>query len=144
MPIIVATMLATLVSGALLLPGFLYVRLEWDIPWRLASDARIGIAALHLVTGFFSLMILGGLWSVHMRSQWRHHLHRRSGLITSIALVLLAATGAGIYYLSGEDTSLAASVTHVVVGILFGVAFGWHALAGHRRATRSRAIVRGE
>lgn len=141
MPLILSAMGAGFVTGALLLPGFLYVRLEWEVPWRLPSDARIGIAAAHLLSGCLALVILGALWSVHVRTHWRHREHRQSGLTTATCLLVLAVTGAGIYYLSGEESSLAASGSHVLVGVMFGVIFSWHALVG-RRARRSRAASR--
>lgn len=126
---------ALFVSGCLLATITLDLRLEWDMPWRL-SGQRIPVAALHGLLAFVMLGILGAVWSMHMRFNWRHRKHRVSGSGLVILWLLLMLTGVGIYYLGNERASLIASLAHLGTGLLVVFWYGWHVWSGRNRSGR--------
>lgn len=129
------TIVATLfVSGCMLATITLDLRLEWDIPWRLDGGQRVSVAALHCLLAFVMLGILGALWSMHMRFNWRHHKHRGSGLGLVILWLLLMLTGVGIYYLGSEWAAFTASMAHLGTGLLVVFWYGWHVWLGRKTA----------
>jgi heme A synthase len=123
-------------SGCLLAPTTLDTRLEWDVPWQLDGAQRVLTASLHGLLAFIMLGIVGALWSVHMRFNWRHRKHRRSGLGLAILWLLLMLTGVGIYYLGDAQASRAAAVFHLAAGMLVIFWYAWHVLLGRRQSRR--------
>jgi hypothetical protein len=135
-PALLAGSLGLYLSGCLLAPTTLQLRAEWELAWRLGADARIGMAALHAVLAFAVLMFVGALWSVHMRSGWRRHRHKGSGLLVVLPTLLLALTGVGVYYLADEALSNLAALVHLVLGMPLLLPFVWHLVAGRRLRRR--------
>lgn len=131
-PALIGAMLLMLLSGALLAPTTLVLRGELAVPWRLAAGARIGWAAAHAAGGFALLMLVGALWSVHMRSGWRRRRQRASGLVLGVLLLALAASAVVIYYAGDEAVGAAAAFLHLGLGVLLVLPFGWHWLRGRR------------
>ncbi|MFP5391726.1 MAG: hypothetical protein ACLGI6_09290 [Gammaproteobacteria bacterium] len=134
---LLCVLLLVLVTGVLLAPTTLVMRFEMDVPWRLPGDARTWAAAGHAAVGFAMLMMLGFLWSVHMRSGWRRRKHRASGITVAVLLLLLAVSAVGVYYLGEETLGAAAAAVHLGVGLLAVLPFGWHWIAG-RRSVRAQ------
>jgi integral membrane sensor domain MASE1 len=132
-PALIAAMLLMLLSGALLAPTTLALRGEVTLPWRLAAGARIGWAAAHAAGGFALLMLVGALWSIHMRSGWRRRRQRASGLMLGMLLLALAASSVVIYYAGDEAVGTAAAFLHLGLGVVLVLPFGWHWLHGRRR-----------
>jgi hypothetical protein len=91
-----------------------------------------------VVAAFGALALIGALWSVHMRLNWRLRRNRGSGLGVAIVLVLLGATSIGIYYFGDELWSTAASIVHTLAGVAAAAVFAYHWLAG-RKIARDRA-----
>ena len=128
-----------LLSGLLLTPGALEMRLEWDIPWRLPGGWRVGVAAAHALGAFLGLFVIGALASVHMRAGLRRRQSLWSGFTTATTFGLLALTGLGVYYVAAESASVWLSVGHLVLGILAVVPVVVHTIRGRRlRAIRLR------
>jgi hypothetical protein len=123
-------------TGLLLGPTTLEMRAAWAPAWRLPADTRLGMAALHATLGLLMMVALGALWSVHMRAGWRKRRQRGSGLLLAAALLWLAITAVGVYYLADEFLANVAGLSHLAVGGLLLLPFAWHALKGHRRRTR--------
>ena len=139
-----SVLVALFATGTLLAPTILDLKLEWDMPWRLASDQRIGVAALHTLLSFLTLTLIGALWSVHMRSGWKRRSNHHSGLGLIVVMLLLLITGIGIFYLGDEDNAMIASLGHMAIGGMLPVIFSYHALAGYQKARRRIASnVRG-
>lgn len=131
----VATMLLLFLTGVLLAPGTLMLKAELDLPWRLASSARVLMAALHAAGGFAMMLMLGALWSVHMRAGWRRRSQRVSGAVVATILLVLAVTAVLIYYLGDETLGAATALIHLAIGHALVVSFVWHWVRG-RRARR--------
>jgi hypothetical protein len=119
------------VTGFLLIPNALEMRLDWDVSWHLPGAVRLTIVALHATVAFLVASQLGALWSVHMRIGWRHHKNLKTGLGLVAILLGLVFTGLGIYY-AGEDWSVPASATHIIIGIFIPIVLVWHIIAARR------------
>ncbi len=137
---LLCTLLLVLVSGCLLAPTTLVMRMDLALPWRLPGDARVLTAAAHAAVGFAVMTMLGSLWSVHMRAGWRRRRHRVSGAIVGALLVLLAASAVAVYYLGDERLALIAALTHLGIGLLLVLPFTWHWLAGRRSRHRHASL----
>lgn len=128
-------LLTVLLSGLVLAPTTLALRAAWDPPWRLAGGDRVWVAALHSSGALVLAATLGALWAVHMRSGWRRGKQRISGTLLVIALMLLAATAIGLYYIGDDRAGAAAAFVHLGAGLVATAAFGWH-------WTRAKALRR--
>lgn len=141
-PALVGTLLLMFASGMLLAPTTLTMRIEWDLPWRLPGNARVPVAALHAAGGFALMLLMGALWSVHMRSGWRRRQQRVSGTVLGVLLLLLAATAVAVYYLGDDTLGSAAAVIHLMLGLALAGPFAWHWVRGRKTRRRQRAAVR--
>lgn len=136
---LVGTLLLMFASGALLALTTLVLRADWDLPWRLPGGARVPVAALHAAGGFALMLLMGALWSVHMRSGWRRRKQRISGTVLGVLLLLLAATAVALYYLGDDTLSNVAALVHLALGLALAVPFAWHWIRGRRTRRRQRA-----
>ena len=116
------------VTGLLLAPTTLNLKLDVETPWRLEADRRIQVAALHAFFAFGSLVVLGALSSIHMRQEWRRGNNRASGLILVAIFGFLTLTGLGIYYFGDEGLSAFSSLSHLAVGVFIALIYLWHIL----------------
>jgi hypothetical protein len=119
-------------TGVVLSPGALELRLEWDVPMRLPGGSRILIAAGHAFAAFASLLVIGALIPLHMRSGLR----RRRSVVTGISLItlftLLAVSGLAIYYVSSETWSVWSSISHLAIGLALAIPLTIHVTLGRR------------
>jgi hypothetical protein len=132
------TMFILILTGGLLTPTLLDLRLEWDMPWRLEGNGQIAVAALHAAVSFWMLTMLGSLWNIHMRAGWRHRQHWRSGVAMALLMLFLLVTAMGIYYLADEQLAMVSAVSHLVAGTLVFMLFVYHAIIGYRRAVQHK------
>jgi len=138
LPSLLGTLLLMLASGLLLAPTTLSLRAEWALPWRLPGAGRVPVAALHAAGGFVLMLLMGALWSLHMRSGWRRRRQRASGSMLGGLLLALALSAVAIYYLGDEALGNWAAGLHLVLGLTLVGPLGWHWLHGHRAAHRQR------
>jgi hypothetical protein len=131
-PLLWAILASLFITGLFLAPGALEMRLEWDVPWRLASGMRIWIAAGHALFAFAVLSILGGLAAVHMRAGFRRRRNLTTGLLLLSGFLMLALTALGIYYLGDERLGVWASIVHLVIGLLLAWPLGLHVATARR------------
>ena len=115
-------------SGILLIPTTIEMRLEWPVIWRLEAESRLVIAALHAVFAFFVFGLLGALWSIHMRYEWKRDHNRKSAVALLIVLAILFITGIGIYYVGHETLALNSALAHSAVGLVLPIFYFWHIL----------------
>lgn len=126
-----------LITGVLMMPNTLMMRAELDVDWRLPNAARLWTSAVHAGVGFVMLLLVGAIWGIHMRSGWRRHKHRRSGMSLALFFVVLAVTAVAIYYLGESASANWAAYTHLALGLLINVLFAWHWWRGHRSRLHS-------
>ena len=117
---------ALFVSGVLLVPTLLAMRLEIDVPWRLETDQRTITAAIHLVAAFAVLAATGAVWAVHMQRGWRMKRNRITGSLLVSILAVLGLTGAGVYYFGDEGLSKWSSLIHASAGLAVVLVLSWH------------------
>jgi heme A synthase len=137
--LLLSTMTALFLSGTLLLPTTLAMRLDWDVIWRLGANTRIGMAALHVAFAFVALGMFGSLWAIHMRAGWRQRRNYRNGFLLIGLLIILIVTGLGIFYLADEAVMLYTALTHIAVGLLLPIFFIYHMIMGRRIARQYSA-----
>lgn len=136
-PLLHAVLLALLSSGLLLAPGALHMRLEWELPWLLPSGARVWVAALHALSFFLMLGLVGALWTVHVRAGWVRRENLISGALLLLAFGLLGATGLALYYAGGERLAAWSAVVHLLVGGALPVLYVAHRAGARAAAARA-------
>lgn len=135
-----ATLAALLLTGLILVPGALEMRLEWEVPWSLAGSQRVPAAAGHATSFFLTLLLLGALWTVHMRAGWVRRENVLSGGTLLAAFGLLAASGLALYYAGDETLGRIAFIIHLGTGLGLPLMLAAH-IVGALRA-RSRCWLR--
>ena len=125
---VVLVMMLVFVTGALLIPTALEMRVDIEVPWRLKGAQQVIGTAVHVAAGGFSLLLLGALWSFHMRQGWQKKLRRMSGILLTGFFGVLSASALSILY-SGNETALSiSSFVHMAGGGVVGLFFVAHAL----------------
>ncbi len=114
------------VTGYFLAPTTLELKLQWTMPWRLSVEHRTLMAAAHAMMALVIFSLMGSLWTLHMRQEWRRGQSRLTGVGMVISLVLLGLTGVGIYYFGNEKMSQFSSLSHLVLGIWLSVVYIGH------------------
>lgn len=117
LPLLLGTLLLMFASGLLLAPTTLALRLDWSVAWRLPGTGRVAVAALHAAGGFVLMLLVGALWSIHMRARWHRRPQRTSGLLLGGLILLLALTAVAVYYLGEESLGTAAALLHLGTGL---------------------------
>lgn len=125
--------IALFVTGLLLVPTLLTMRLDIGVPWRLETDQRTITAAVHLITAFVLVAAVGALWAVHMQRGWRMKRNRVTGSLLIATLIGLGLTGAGIYYFGDESLSKWSSLVHAMLGVVIVLVLWWHMAIGKNR-----------
>ncbi|WP_280152612.1 FeoA family protein [Piscinibacter sp. XHJ-5] len=126
-------------SGLLLAPTTLAMRVGWPVPWRLPSDARLLAAASHAAASFVLLMVVGALWTIHMRVGWRRGRQRVTGatLVSGVAGLVLSALG--VYYLGDSELAGDVALVHVSLGVLLALPLAVHATIGKQQRLQRSA-----
>lgn len=81
--------------------------------------------------GAFAVLAIwtgGMLWGLHIVKAWKQHRHRWSGGSLAAALMLLIASGYGLYYVANEAAHSAISMLHQAIGIAILAAYLIHRL----------------
>lgn len=126
LPVLLSTLLLMFASGLLLAPTTLALRLDWPQAWRVPGSGRIAVAALHAGGGFALMLLVGALWSIHMRVRWQQRRQRASGLILGGLMLLLPLTAVAVYYLGDDGLGTAAALLHLGAGLAMAGPFLWH------------------
>lgn len=103
------------------------------------SDGRPRLLAAHGFAAGLFLLLVGSLWTAHLRPAWRARGHRWSG-VALLAIVLgLALSGWGLYYLGEERWREGALWAHGLLGWPLPALVGGHLVAARRRERARRA-----
>ena len=138
--VLLAVLALLLVSGLLLAPTTLTLHAQWSMTWRLSTTARSVVAWTHASGALVTLVLLGALWTVHMRMGWRRAKSRVSGSAMVIMMALLAASALGVYYLGDGEWYGVNALLHLVLGVVVAVQLPVHWILAdqRRRAQRVR------
>jgi hypothetical protein len=142
-----AVLAALFLTGLLLAPGALEMRLEWELPWRLVPRLRLPIAAAHAVLALLGLFALGALSALHVRAGLRRERNLTTGLALLLSFAVLALSAVGIYYLGDEKLGVWASAVHLVIGLLVALPLALHVAIARRLraetpASRTASLLR--
>src|SRR5690348_8263227 len=85
-------------TGLFLTPSALDARFGVDVPWRLTADWRILMTAAHALMAFGIVWLIGAVWTIHMRVEWKKKRNRKSGAVLTSFWAVLVLSGIGIYY----------------------------------------------
>lgn len=85
------------------------------------------LLTLHGVSAYATLIVMGSLLPLHVRSGWHRRRKRWTGGTTLAVLVLLAVTGLVLYY-GSEETRETARWLHIGIGIVCMALFPVHAM----------------
>lgn len=139
--VLFATLILLFASGLALVPSALDTRLDLDLGLGSLGSQRTWVAALHAMSFFTTLMLLGSLWTVHMRAGWVRRENVFSAILLLVAFALLIISGLGLYY-GDELIGQVALGIHLLAGFLLPMLLFAHligALQAKRRATLRRA-----
>lgn len=92
---------------------------------------------LHGASAMVALFFLGSLMNGHVRRALKAGRNLASGWSMMITLLLLSASGYGLYYIAGESDRPLWSLLHWLAGIGLGLLSVLHVVLG-RRASRPR------
>jgi len=87
---------------------------------------------LHGGAAMLMLFFLGSLMNAHIRRAIKAGHNLLTGWSMIAAMLLLIASGFGLYYLAGEADRPAWSILHWIVGLLGAVLFVLHIVVGRR------------
>jgi len=97
---------------------------------------------LHGAAAMGFLVTFGMVLTHHVRSGWRQHVNRTSGVVNIVTICALAVSAYGLYYIVDDRARAYISITHWVVGLVAAVALPVHVVLG-RRLAATRNNVRG-
>ncbi|MGK0674667.1 MAG: hypothetical protein ABWU16_08430 [Halothiobacillaceae bacterium] len=110
------TLILLFVSGLALVPNALDARLGLELGLWSLGHRRTGVAALHAASFFTTLMLLGALWTVHMRAGWVRRENVFSAILLLVAFGLLTTSGLMLYYAGDELVGQIALGIHLLAG----------------------------
>ena len=96
---------------------------------------------VHGGVAMITLLLLGGLFSIHIARAWRARLNRVSGSVMVFCNAVLIVTAFGLYYLGSETLRPLISDLHIVVGLALPFLLALHIWLGRRRV-RNALILR--
>lgn len=98
-----------------------------DLVEREPGETERLLLMLHGISAYATLIVMGSLLPLHVRSGWHRRRKRWTGGTTLATLVLLAVTGLVLYY-GGEQTRETARWIHIGIGIACVALFPVHAM----------------
>jgi len=87
---------------------------------------------LHGGAAMLMLFFLGSLLNAHVRRAVKSGRNLVTGWGMVAVMLLLIATGFGLYYIAGDGDRASWSAVHWIVGLSAGVLFALHVVLGHR------------
>ncbi len=130
---IALTVFIVFLTGLILIPSFLEMRMQQEVSFSINGSLRLLSAAVHVFVGFLLFAVLGALCALHVRQEWRKNKNKRSGISMIAFILLLGSTGVGIYYLSNNTLIIVNSLAHIFVGSLLFLFFIYHMYLGAKK-----------
>ena len=87
---------------------------------------------LHGAAAMGFLVAFGAVLPQHVRSGWRQHVNRATGLLMLSVVCVLILTAYGLYYVGDDRARAAFSVTHWSVGLAAAALLVLHVVTGRR------------
>ena len=111
----------------------LYLERDWPAVAPLGTIMKV-----HGAFAFWSLLLLGGIWQVHVRARIRRPANRATGLAVLALMAFLVASGFLLYYIGSRDLREWSGLTHTAAGIAVAALVVWHVRRGNRIAASRR------
>lgn len=121
-------------------PRYADLYFDRDWPW-IAGPGPIMKA--HGALAIWSLLLLGGIWQVHVRARIRRPDNRAAGLVLAAAMAFLAATGWLLYYAGARELREVSSLAHTAAGVAVLAVMLWHVRRGRSIVARRRRTSPG-
>lgn len=125
------TGLSCLMTGVLWLTFHYFVRHEGEFGPEAHPLEHLWLT-LHGGAAIVMAWVFGLIWLAHVRRGWHRGRNRNSGATMAFLLIVLAATGWGLYYLGDEAWREAASLIHWILGLTAGFWLPFHIWRGRR------------
>jgi len=139
-------------TGLLLLAtGAAWAVLHYVPDWlrideRRAVEINAVLLKVHGAAAMASLVLLGMMLVEHVGAGWRGERNKTSGIAILALVAVLVVTGYLLYYAGGEELRQAASLLHLVAGVVLPLVIVFHALrlmlARRRHLSGLRALRR--
>lgn len=99
---------------------------------------------LHGAAAMLTLILVGSLLPTHIARFWRLAHNRAPGLLFLAVMLLLIASGYGLYYFGGDELRRYTRSAHIVLGLAAAPVFAFHFWRGsaQRREERAPATAR--
>jgi hypothetical protein len=95
--------------------------------------ATANLLMIHGGVAMITLLLLGGLFSIHIARAWRGRLNRVSGSVMIFCNAILVVTAFGLYYLGSETLRPLISDLHIMVGLALPFLLALHIWLGRHR-----------
>ena len=119
-----------------------YADLYFGRDWPALAPPGL-LMKLHGAFALASLLVLGGIWQVHVRLRIRRAENRAPGLALLAAVAFLIVSGYLLYYAGSRDLREWSGLAHTAVGVALVAIIVWHVRgAGKVAARRARRIAR--
>jgi cation transport ATPase len=130
-----------LVSGAGWLVGHYFLHGPEDFPGA-PNPSEPWWLRVHGAAAMGFLLAFGALWPQHMRSGWRQHINRPSGIGMLVVVGVLTLTAYGLYYVGGDRARGFISIAHWTVGLVASAGLPVHVMLGRRLNEEPRRRAR--
>ena len=117
----------------------LYFAYSQDWQMQTPSDLTVDTLKIHGIFAMFMSLIIGSLWSMHIRMSLHRKRNLFSGLSILSIMLLLAFSGTGLYY-SPENWHDMVKWLHIWVGVISVTALPIHIIIG-RRSRKHRSLI---
>ena len=120
-----------LVSGIGWLGGHYFLHGLNDFPGALNPSEPLWMR-LHGAAAMGFLVAFGALLPHHVRSGWRQHVNRTSGIVMIAVVSALILTAYGLYYVGDDHARAFISIAHWTVGLVAAAGLPAHVILGKR------------
>lgn len=118
LPILLMSLFSESMTGLLLIPTTLDMKFQVDVPWRLMGEIQLDTLVIHSISAYLLMLMVGALFTIHMRAGWRKRKHLKSGLSLVCLFSGLILSALGLLYFGDEHFSLLSSSVHIGAGVL--------------------------
>ena len=120
-----------LVSGIGWLVGHYFLHGPSDFPGA-PNASEPWWLRLHGAAAMGFLVAFGALLPHHVRSGWRQHVNRTTGVVMLVVVSALILTAFGLYYIGDDRARAFISIAHWTVGLIASVGLPVHVIMGKR------------
>jgi len=84
------------------------------------------MTSFHVLISYFAISLLGAIWAIHMRREWRRKKSIWSGLFICFVFGILCFSSLTILYSGSELVSNLSSIIHMSLGALLPLSYFLH------------------